>query len=56
METVGVEGRSDVPSVESMGVPGATGFRFVMDDDVCAGGSKGGAVKIKGSIYLGVGR
>lgn len=56
MATVRVEGRPDVVGVEAMGRPRAACCGFVVDDNVCARGSKRGAIEVESSVDLGVGR
>jgi hypothetical protein len=53
--TVGVERWPDVVRIEAMGGPRATGFGFVVDNDMGTRGSKGRSIEIKGAMHLGVG-
>ena len=53
---VRVEGRPDVVGVKAMGRPRAACCGFVVDYDVCARGSKRGAVEVESTVDLGVGQ
>ena len=46
-------GADDVPTGDAMGCPGVANTGDLKDENFCAGRSKGRAIEIKGSIYIG---
>ena len=52
---VGVQGRTNVPTIEAMGGPRFAVGWFFMDDDMDSGGSNGSAVEIVVAVDLGPG-
>ena len=54
--SIGIQGRANIPAINTMCGPGFASSGFFMDDNVNAGGCNGGPVEIIGAIDLGIGR